>query len=310
MARPRAGQAGVALITAMLVTAIAAIIAANMASRQRLDIHRSGNLLASEQAWLFALGVEDWAAQILARDARNGRTDHPGEDWAIALPPISVEGAVVSGHIEDLQARFNLNDLLRDGRPDAASIERFRRLLRRQDADESLADAVIDWVDEDETPRLPAGAEDAAYLIHDPAYRAANRLVGSPSELRLIEGFDPPLVEALSPFLQALPERTPINVNTAPAAILMTLSEDLSAADAEQIVEARGDQGFADIEAFRALPMIKRIKPPIGDIAVESHYFLLTAEVDLEAARLRLDSVLHRDEKGRVQTLMRSLGGY
>ncbi len=187
---------------------------------------------------------------------------------------------------------------------------RFRRLLRQLEADEGLADAVLDWIDEDETPRLPAGAEDTAYLIHDPAYRTANRPMASPSELRLIDGFDPALVDALSPLVQTLPERTPVNVNTAPAAILMTLSEDLSSADAEQIVEERGDQGFDSIEAFRALPMIKRIQPPIDGIAVESHYFLLTAEVELDAARLELTSVLHRDTDGRVQTVLRSLGGY
>jgi len=311
MASPRGRQAGVALITALLVTAIAAIVAANMAARQRLEIHRSSNLLASDQAWLFALGVEDWASQILSRDARNGHTDHLGEDWAIALPPIAVEGgATVSGHIEDLQGRLNLNDLIRDGRPDAVTVGRLRRLLRHLDADEGLADAVLDWIDGDETPRLPAGAEDTAYLIHDPAYRTANRPLASPSELRLVNGFSPDLVEALSPFVQTLPERTPINVNTAPAAILMTLSEDLTEADADQIVEERADHGFSRLEDFRALPMIKRLQTPIEDITVESHYFLLTAEVSLDAARLRLTSILHRDGDGRVRTLLRSLGGY
>ncbi len=214
------------------------------------------------------------------------------------------------GRVEDLQGRLNLNDLLRDGQADAPSIARFRRLLRQLGADEGLADAVLDWIDEDETPRLPAGAEDSAYLIHDPAYRTANRPLASPSELRLVEGFDQALVEALSPLVQTLPERTPINVNTAPAAILMTLSEDLSSVDAEQIVEERGDQGFDSIEAFRALPMIKRIQPPINDITVESHNFLLTADVALDAARIRLTSVLHRDGDGHIRVLARSLGGY
>ncbi len=306
-----ARQRGVALITAMLVTAIAAIVAANMAARQRLDIHRNRNLLAADQAWLFARGVEDWAARILARDARNGRTDHLGEDWAIALPPISVEGAVVSGHIEDLQGRFNLNNLLlEDGRPSTEDVRRFRRLLRTHGGDERLVEAVIDWIDDDASPRLPDGAEDTAYLARDPGYRTANRPMASPSELLLVTGFDKALFDALEPWLQALPERTPINVNTAPADILVTLSEDLSMTDAEQIVEERGDRGFDDIEAFFALPMIKRIKPPPVDVSVDSHYFLLSAEVELESARLRLASVIHRDAKGRVRVLMRSLGGY
>ncbi len=302
---------GIALITALLVTAIAAIIAANMASRQQLDIHRSRNLLAQEQAWAFAIGIEAWASQILTRDAGAGKTDHTGEDWAVSLPPLTVEGAVISGQLEDLQGRFNINNLLLDdGKPSSVDLARFRRLLESLGGDEKLANAVLDWLDDDESPHLPGGAEDTDYLIKNPPYRTANHLMSSPSELRLIDGFDTSLYEKLAPFLQALPERTAININTATAQVLMTLNNNITKSDAEQLIEQRGDQGFATVDEFKQLPFIKNLAQNLVGIAVNSDYFLLTADVALDSSRLQLHSILARNKEGHVNVQMRSQGGY
>ena len=63
-------QTGVALITAMLVTAIASVTVASMASRQHMDIRRTSNILDAEQAYLFALGAESYAKDILIEDKK------------------------------------------------------------------------------------------------------------------------------------------------------------------------------------------------------------------------------------------------
>ena len=60
-------QQGVALITALLVVAIAAVAAVSMASRQQLDIRRTGGLLHGEQAWAYVNGAETWARAVLRR---------------------------------------------------------------------------------------------------------------------------------------------------------------------------------------------------------------------------------------------------
>ena len=144
---------------AMLITAVAAIAAAAMASRQHLDIRRSANLMANDQAYLFALGVESWATQVLARDAGGGQVDHLQEDWAVVLPPITVEGAVLTGHIEDMQGRYNLNNLVDKGTVSANDLQNFQRLLQALDIDPVLAQAVADWIDTDVQPEFPDGAE-------------------------------------------------------------------------------------------------------------------------------------------------------
>jgi len=84
-------QSGVALITVMLIVAIATLVAVSMVDRQQLDIRRTGNLVFSDQALEYALGAEAWAIGLLEQDARDNAVDYLGEDWATALAPIEVD---------------------------------------------------------------------------------------------------------------------------------------------------------------------------------------------------------------------------
>ena len=174
--RPVRGRSkGVALITAVLITAAIAIAAVAMAAQQTLDTRRTANIIDGDRSYVFALGVESWAMQILMRDRRNNQTDNLHEDWALRLPPITVEGAVVTGHIEDMQGRFNLNNLVKDDKVSPLDMQRFQRLLTVLGFDPNLADAVVDWIDTDSDVTQPAGAEDPQYLRATVPYRAANR---------------------------------------------------------------------------------------------------------------------------------------
>ncbi|WJW75224.1 type II secretion system minor pseudopilin GspK [Thiohalobacter sp. IOR34] len=312
MAVPAAGlnrQRGVALLTAVLVVALATVAAVGMASRQQLDIRRSANLLQADQALAYALGVEDWARVVLRRDREENRVDHLGEDWARRLMPLAVEGGMLTGFVEDQQGRFNLNNLLVDGRPSEPDLAQFRRLLEQLDLDPGLALALLDWMDADLEPRFPGGAEDDLYLLRTPPYRAANRHLVSPSELRLVAGFDAAVVSRLAPYVTALPARTPINVNTAPALVLQSLHPALTPADAEQLVEGRGDEGYASVDAFLRQEVFAGRTLDAGRLAVSSQYFLLRAEVQLGTARRRLESLLQRDAKG-LRCLLRSRGDW
>ena len=125
------GQRGVALVTALLVVSLATMAAVSMATRQHVDVRRTGNLLHGEQAYAYAMAAESWALVIMDRDTEDTENDTLEEDWATALPPISVEGGFVNGAIRDLQGRFNVNNLVReDGKPSTADLDYFKRLLQ------------------------------------------------------------------------------------------------------------------------------------------------------------------------------------
>ena len=303
-------QRGVALITAVLVVALATTAAVAMVSRQQVDIRRTGNLLEMEQALLYAQGAEDWAGQILKQDRVDGQGDHLGEDWATVLPPLPVEGGQISGMIEDMQGRFNLTNLLNNGEPSAADLTRFRNLLLALELDPDLSNALIDWMDADDQVRYPGGAEDGIYLNRERPYRSANRPMVSASELRLVEGFDEEAVSRLLPHVVSLPARSGLNINTAGATVLRCLSDRLGQQDAEQLVEQRGDEGWASIQDFLGEDALDGLEVQEAGLTKESDFFMVYATVLMGRARLNSFSLLQRNGQGETTTIMRAQGSY
>jgi len=293
-------QGGVALITALLVVALATLAAVAMATRQQLDIRRTGNLLHSEQAYAYVLGAESWARVVLARDLRDSQTDSLSEDWATQLPASLVEGGAVVGRVLDEQALFNLNSVVVAGEANAAAIERYKRLLDVLDLEQALADPLVDWIDADIEVRFPDGAEDTTYLLMQPAYRTSNQPLADVSELRLIKGYEPEVIEALRPYVTVLPEPATINVNTAGAVVLRTVADQVTDSDAEKLLAARPEEGFASVDEFLALPELagRESPPDPASLSVQSNWFLLEAQADIGQGRARLAALVHRSSEG------------
>lgn len=309
-------QRGVALITAMLVVALATTAAVAMVSRQQFDIRRTGNLLQAEQAFLYVRGIEDWAGQILRRDREDNKVDHTGEEWATLLPPIPIDGGQLAGGLEDLQGRFNLNDLVINGAADAEALERFRRLLAALELNTELAVVVSDWLDADIDPAFPGGAEDDTYTQEELPYRTANAPFVSVSELRLLNGMsevvDPEKKETafdrLAPHVCALPSRVPINVNTATEPVLMSLAKGLTLTDAEALREGRGEEGYADVDAFLKSDTLAGRAIRADLVGVQSDYFVVTSQVAFGRITVSYQSMIQRKTTGESQVLMRAQG--
>jgi general secretion pathway protein K len=303
----RGRQRGVAVLTAMLVVAIGTIIAVNLMWQATLDLRRTESALAADQGLMFMQGAEAWAADILRQDQVDSpSSDNLSEPWATQLPPLPVDGGTIIGKLEDLQGRFNLNNLVKaDGTENALARRQFERLLSLLQIDPGLAGAVVDWLDADNDLRFPNGGEDVTYASADPPYRAANTMITSASELMAVNGFKRETYSALAPYVTALPIGTKLNVNTASAVVLASLSDDIDLSAAEGLVKQRNDAAFADIDkTFEGLVDPKVLKELDG----VSQHFLLTATVTLGTNQLTMRSVLQRDASGVTRALFRSLG--
>ncbi len=299
-------QRGVALITAMLITALAGLVAASLAWDNALDARKTTVLLARDQAIQVALGAESWISSILRQDLEDSDTDHLGELWAADLPGLPIDGGEVFGEISDLQGRFNINNLIAaDGRIDEAALEQFRRLLQALSLDPRFAGIAADWLDADLEASFPDGAEDSLYTGFTPPYLAPNLLLTSASELAALEGMDKATLDALLPHVTALPGRTTINANTATAAVLQSLDTNVSATDVERLMTERETDGFANVEeTFRPL-VPPELLPSIGDT---SRYFQLKVVVRIDTVRVTLYSILQRSPRGDVAPIARSFG--
>ena len=303
-------QNGVALITALLITAIATIAAVAMASRQQIDIRRAGNIIDIDRAYLFALGAEEWAKQVLRRDRKDNQTDNTEEDWATVLPPLSVEGGVVAGKIDDMQGLFNVNNLVNNGAPSPADRQIFERLLQNLDINIDIIDAIIDWIDKDDRQTFPNGAEDTEYLQLDIPYRTHNAPMVSPSELVLVKGVGYENYTKIAPYICTLPERTTVNVNTAPAQVLMAVVDGLSESEAEQIIEDRTQDPFTDVNNFMAHTLVKDKTVAQSSIGVASSYFMINAAAEFDQGRISMYSMVYRKPNAEVEVIMRAQGVY
>ena len=313
----RRGQSGVALITVLLVVAVVTIVCAGLIIRQQLAIRSSANQLHVRQAWHYALGGERLAEAVLRRDLRQGGentrepVDHLGEAWARPMTPFKLDdGGELRVRIEDPSGRFNLNGLVRKRKVKPDSVKQFRRLLAtlgmKEEIVQGLPDRLADWLDADQNPQGEQGAEDNQYLLEAPAYRAANRSFKDVSELRLLK-----LSEAdyrrLLPFVSALPEDAPLNVNTASVPVLAAMFE-IDPGQAENIVAARGREGFQEKTEFSKHLNELGSKASNVNFAVGTRYFQVISEVSLGDRRQVLVSTLQRGKDGKIRVMARDMG--
>ena len=108
-------EGGAALVVAMLVFALVAALMVGLQRDFTLTLQRGTHQLFSEQAWAYLIGAEELAAVALRADSRADAraevaADHLGEVWAQPATPYPLDaGGWMSGRIEDLQGRLNLN---------------------------------------------------------------------------------------------------------------------------------------------------------------------------------------------------------
>ena len=304
-------RSGVALITALLITALVGSVALSMSWDNALDVRRTMVMLYRDQAIQVAIGSEGWVESILRSDQLESESDHLGEIWATEIPALPIDSQAVQGEIygkiEDLQGRFNLNNLIDgEGKVDKPSLEQYERLLAALGLDARLAGITVDWLDADQTESIPYGAEDPLYTGRTPAYRTADRRIVSVTELAALDGMDRVSYQTLLPHVTALPERTAINVNTATSVVLQSLGPNISPGDAEGLIAAREDGGFIDFSNVFAPLVDPELQPWISET---TSYFQLKAVVQIDTVRVSLFTVLHRDPEGPgVTPILRTLG--
>ncbi len=224
----RRHQRGVALLVAILLVALGTIIAATMAYDNAMTARRAAATFAFDQALLVAEGAEGLAAYGLQQQAKQNESYiAPGQVWDQPLPPTEVvPGVTLEAHLEDLQGRFNINDLVgTDGEtPNTVAIQAFQRLLTSLDLDPKWANYIVDWIDKDTTPMSSDGAEDSVYMEMDPPYRTPNLPITSTSELLALPGFTRADYDKLAPHIVALPPSVLINTCSADPWVLNALA--------------------------------------------------------------------------------------
>ena len=326
MAAPR-GQRGVALIIALILVALATLLATKLSFDGWLERRRTLGVLAAEQALHFGLGAEALAAAALTASGNSQQVtlDQP---WAQATqaipltPPNDAEGepiGTLQGALEDLQGRFNLNNLGHTLAPvgvnsepqlDPQPLEQFRRLLISVGLEPKWAEKARDWITATDLPSSQDGAKDAVYTAQSPPYRTGNYPMMGTSELMNMPEFGADRYRKIAPYVTALPTATAtINICTAPALVLESLSDGLSgeySGSPDLLINGRKTGCFPEPGAFNNI-LGKSATGIATRFGVTSQYFRLTTRVTLGTSEFTLYSLLQRSA-GKVTPLLRTFG--
>ena len=305
-------QRGIALITALVVVAIATGMAAAIIWRTGLDTRRTATLVQGDQAVEYALGAEAWAEQILARDGRkNPGVTALNQTWAQQMPPLPVDGGQILGKIEDLQGRFNINNVMTPN-----GLAQFRNLLLALGQDPTLATAVAQWMTAN-AAGVGGDATDDYYSRLQPAYLTGQMNMQSISELLLVKGFTPAVYAQVSPYVCALPVTasgpaggpgagasgvTTINLNTASGPVMQSLSQDMTADVVSQIIGERGSHAFSQSSPPTVIAPFK-----LTGQGYDSNYFLVTVTAQIGTTHVTLYSLLYRNNN-EVTAIRRTFG--
>lgn len=171
--------------------------------------------------------------------------------------PLSEQGGVEL-MIEDQSAKYNLHRLVRDQGIQMSDLEvraaiaGVQYILPAERASEARAivASIIDWIDSNDEPIDPEGAESLFYDRLDPRYRARNGPIPHLSELRAVKGIDEEIYAGLISGVTVWPNdlKNPfdykLNVNTAPPEALAYIHPDLTTAQINEIIAEREERPF------------------------------------------------------------------
>ncbi|QOL51027.1 type II secretion system minor pseudopilin GspK [Massilia litorea] len=111
-------------------------------------------------------------------------------------------------------------------------------------------------------------------------------------DLLAVRGMTPEMLEKLRPFVIVLPERTPINVNTASAEVLAAVIPNFSLSEANALLARRRSVPWTDIANFQA--DITGHTPVPDSVDVKSNWFLVNSYIRLDRAALNAQSLVQR----------------
>ncbi|NQZ20818.1 MAG: type II secretion system minor pseudopilin GspK [Colwellia sp.] len=320
---------GVALITVMLIVALAAVLATQMTARLQLQMQRTANIEFNQQAYWYAMGAEAFAKRVLITTFEDEKdVTHLEQMWAQGETSYPVDFGQITGEIFDMQACFNLNALRFDkskvpaGTKNPVAQDAFIELIISLGVEgvsqfeaEYMADALIDWLDKDSAIASAGGAEDNDYSAKEFPYLPANNYLASVTELRLIEHFTVPVINKLKDYVCVLPNTNlhEINVNTlnSEQPELLQALLDIPLEDAKQALSGREGEGFKTVNDFFSLTEIAQHKISAErkkQFVVDSQYFKLKSSTSFNNSYFSLSTLMKVEDNNSISVVSRTIG--
>ncbi|SDZ81416.1 general secretion pathway protein K [Desulfuromusa kysingii] len=238
-------QNGMALLLVLVIVALLSAMVIEFSFSTLVDLRSTEIFRDRTKAVYLARGGIEAARTILQEDDND--FDHPAEFWGNPLANIPAGDGDVSITITDLTGRLNINFVAdKRGNP-LPGYHRFVALcedvlLLDSEQAEELADSLVYWFNADKTKTTP---DDSYYAnLHPPYQRRGDKLTII-DELMLVKGFDLQRFETIKPYIRVVGGE-PINLNTAPAAVLYAWQFSAAEGNVEVIFDQKDIAALVD----------------------------------------------------------------
>lgn len=292
----RKSPCGVAIITALLLTALAITIVASLFWQQQIQIRAVENQrLQMQKQWILR-GAVDWATLILREDGKYSTIDDLTEPWAVPLADTSLDQyvqkeedhalaqeAILSGAIQDAQSRLNLTGLATAGKINEQQVLLFERLLSSLGIDTTLARLVANQIASTQ-PNESGATSRLRYLGFQQV-----------QDLFTVAGFTPAIVNSLEDYVIFLPRATAINANTAPQVVLSAALAPLSLADTQVLIVKRTQSPFHSLNELTAQLSGSQTTINPQAITLSTNYFLVNGKISLRQNALQIQALVERN---------------
>ncbi len=231
-------QKGIALVVTLLALVIITALVVEFSYGVYTGTSNLYNWRDSQRLSIMARSGVNVSGRFLSDLLNRYSYSYPGSiDLPVENPFEDFDG-VISVRLEDENSKFNVNSLVStNGIFNEISYNSFKRLLKALSLDEKIADKVADWIDQDSEARLSdseAGARNSALLNID--------------ELLLINGISKKDYDKLLPYITIYGDRNAplININSAEAPVLISLSDSMTEELANRIIQYRENTPFIE----------------------------------------------------------------
>jgi len=277
-------RSGTILVSVLWILVILTVLTVSLGRNTHVELslvkHAVGKLKSKYIAWAgFVYAVERIREDSADADAvkqdtlyqcgvRLGDEESPQEAFQnitvgdgyfdVQYVPGGQEGKKIYYGLQDEERRININ---------ALTVQNYNILSALvnvlgfdEETAKTIACAVLDWKDEDDSPvDTTYGAEDDYYGRLARAHQCKNRSFDSLEELLLVRGMTREIYDALKDYVTVFPKQGTLRVNfdTAPAVVLTALARamstvlpDVAPSDADALVEKilryrQGEDGAA-----------------------------------------------------------------
>ena len=299
----RSDERGIALLLTLLVLTILVALILEFDAEARREYRDAAAFRDNFKATVLARASVQAARSILQqdflKDKKTGQSfDALTDLWALPIRDYAIGDGLLTAQIEDERGKLNLNDLAAVSEPIAkkAKVQRVKRLFELLQINPELVDAIVDWVDRDETPES-GGAESSYYQTLRPSYRAANAPLETLLELRLIKGMTPEIIAKLSKLVTVYPQegQGKVNLNTAHPFVLQALDPGITQSVAADIALARPFKTIQELDRVSSFEDIGKQLRVQNLYDVKSDLFLARMNVRVNEVTRNATVVLQRD---------------